>query len=200
VCLIAVSKTVPRERALAVLEAGVGDLGENRVQEADEKWGGPGPPPARLHMVGRLQRNKARRAVELFGAIHSCDSHRLAERLSLVGEGRRVPVLLEVNVGGEASKAGFTAAELRGAFEALVALPNLRLLGLMTVAPATRDPEDARGCFVSLRRLGEELRRLSPSLGAELSMGMTDDFEVAIEEGATMVRVGRAIYGARPPA
>ena len=198
VTLIAVSKTVPRDRALAATEAGIRDLGENRVQEAHEKWGDGGEAGLCLHLIGRLQRNKARRAAQLFGLIHSCDSLALAERLSAVSEDKTVPLLVEVNVSGEASKAGFRPEELRYSLDQLLALPHLALRGLMTVAPRVAHPADARESFARLRRLGEALRHEYPQLGPELSMGMTDDYEVAIEEGATMVRVGRAIYGERP--
>ncbi len=197
VTLVAVAKTHPLDRAQAVLAAGVRDIGENRVQEAEEKWGGAECEHVVLHLIGRLQRNKARPALQLFDVIHSCDSLRLAERLSrLVGE-RSVSVLLEVNVSGEPQKAGFGPEALRRELESLAALPGLRLQGLMTVAPLTRSPEEARPHFAALRHLSEELRGQFPALGGTLSMGMTDDFEVAIEEGATLVRVGRAIYGER---
>jgi len=195
VTLVAVAKTQPLDRAQAVLAAGVRNIGENRVQEAQKKWEGPERGRVQLHLVGRLQRNKARPAVALFDVVHSCDSLRLADRLSrLVGEGS-LDVLLEVNVGGEPQKAGFGPEELRREIKHLVALPGLRLQGLMTIAPATRSSKDARPHFAALRQLGEELRGQYPALGTTLSMGMTDDFEAAIEEGATLVRIGRAIYG-----
>lgn len=197
VTLVAVAKTHQLDRAQAVLSAGVRDIGENRVQEAEEKWGGPEREQVVLHLVGRLQRNKARPALDLFDVIHSCDSLRLAERLSrLVGE-RSLSVLLEVNVSGEPQKAGFGPEEIRRDLASLATLPGLCLQGLMTVAPASRSPEEARPYFAALRHLSEELRGQYPALGGILSMGMTDDFEVAIEEGATLVRVGRAIYGER---
>lgn len=197
VTVVAVTKTHPLDVALAALPGGIRDFGENRVQEAEAKWEECEGQGARLHMVGRLQRNKARKAVELFDAIHSCDSIALAERLSRVAGPAAVRVFLEVNIGGEATKAGFSPDELRRSLQELAALPNLELAGLMTVAPVVDSPEDARPWFISLRRLGEELRAQKPELGPGLSMGMTGDYEVAIEEGATLVRVGRAIYGAR---
>ncbi len=199
--VIAVTKTHPLERVLEAWEAGIRDFGENRVQEAETKWSGHIPEAARLHMIGRLQRNKARRALELFDTIHSCDSLELARRLSrLAGEpgGRGTArVLLEVNTGGESTKAGFSPAELAHAMADLVVLPSLELRGLMTVAPVVPSMEEARPYFSSLRKLSELLRNRHPELGPELSMGMTDDYPVAIEEGATLVRVGRAIFGAR---
>lgn len=200
VTLVAVAKTQPRERALAVLEAGVPDVGENRVQEAEEKWAGGSAPDLRLHLVGRLQRNKARRAARLFDVVHSCDSLPLARRLSDVSraEGRSLRVLLEVNVASEESKAGFAPDELRAAIGPLAELPALELRGLMTIAPRVAHPEEARPHFAALCELARELAEAQPGLGTELSMGMTDDFEIAIEEGATLVRVGRAIYGERP--
>lgn len=197
VALVAACKTQPRERALAVLDAGVRHLGENRVQEAEEKWAEGVPGGAELHLIGTLQRNKARRAVSLFETVQSCDSVALARRLSDVADSKPMHVLLEVNVSGEASKSGFAPDELRREIDEVLALPNLVVDGLMTIAPLAPSPEHARPVFRSLRELSEELRGCFPSLGGELSMGMTDDYEVAIAEGSTMVRVGRAIYGRR---
>lgn len=196
--VVAVAKTQPRSQAIAVLEAGIGHIGENRVQEAEEKWSGHVGRDFTLHMIGRLQRNKARRAASLFDVIQSCDSLQLARRLSALQQDPPVRVLLEVNMSGEESKAGFAPFGLRSALSEILSLSNLRLEGLMTIAPATRTPEDARPHFRGLRQLSEDLRAKYDSLGADLSMGMTGDFEIAIEEGATIVRVGRAIYGERP--
>jgi hypothetical protein len=152
-----------------------------------------------------LQTNKAARAVELFARVQSVDSVRLAEALSLRAHqtGRALPVLLEVNVAGEASKSGIAPNDLVSMARAIAALPNLHVEGLMTVAPLVDDLEAVRPVFRQMRALRETLRAEVP-IGAdggwqELSMGMTDDFEVAIEEGATLVRIGRAIFGARPP-
>lgn len=205
--IVAVTKTHPLQVALQALEAGITDFGENRVQETEAKWGqlpaGIARESITLHMVGRLQRNKARKAVALFDVIHSCDSIELAKRLAkpmTIQHGSpvvRVPTLLEVNLSGEPTKAGFAAAHLEAALEELSSLPNVELRGLMTVAPIVPSPEDARTYFVELRRLSERLRARHASLGPELSMGMTDDYEVAIEEGATIVRIGRAIFGPR---
>lgn len=197
VTLVAACKTQPRERALAVLDAGIRDLGENRVQEAEEKWREAPPEGVRLHMIGRLQRNKARRATALFDLVQSCDSLALARRLATGAVGDRVRVLLEVNVSGEETKAGFSPADLRESLPLLLGVEGLSVEGLMTVAPASADPEGNRRYYAALRGLSEELRSRHAALGPALSMGMTDDYEIAIEEGATIVRVGRAMYGER---
>ncbi len=196
VTLVAACKTQPPEKIAAAKAAGIEHFGENRVQEAEAKWNPGLRQGVTLHMIGRLQRNKVRRALVLFDVIQSVDSLALAERISRLATGV-VPVLLEVNVGGEESKAGFPPQALREQLGPVLSLPNLEVRGLMTIAPLVDDPERARPYFRGLRELGEELRAELPSLGAELSMGMTDDYEVAIEEGATIVRVGRAIFGER---
>lgn len=197
--LIAVSKTVPVERLRAALAAGLTILGENRVQEGVEK--ASQLPGATWHLIGPLQSNKARRAVESFETIETVDSADLAARLDrLTGElrpGRPLPVLLQVNVDADPAKAGFAPAGLEATVAPLLELPNLEIRGLMTVGRLVEDPAEARPTFVALRRLSEQLRRSVPSLGPELSMGMSADFEVAVEEGATMVRVGQALFGAR---
>jgi len=201
VLLVAVSKTVPPERLRAAVEAGLDTLGENRVQEAAAKVGEV--PGARWHLVGPLQSNKVRRAVELFDVIETVDGIDLARRLDrIAGElrrGRPLPVLLQVNVDVDPAKAGFTADAMGDALPTLLALPNLDVRGLMTVGRLVADPEDARATFVALRELAARLRTDQPALGPELSMGMSDDYPVAVEEGATIVRVGRALFGERPP-
>ncbi len=190
VTLVAVGKSFPAEVIAEGIAAGITHLGENRVQEAAAKIPALHHLPATWHMVGHLQTNKAKTALELFDIIHSVDSLHLAQVLSRRAE-RTIPVLLEVNVAGEASKFGFTPSEALQSAEAVAPLPHLDLRGLMTIAPFVNDPEEVRPVF-------RELRRLRDALGlAELSMGMTDDFEVAIEEGATIVRIGRAIFGER---
>ena len=200
--LIAVSKTVPVERLRAALAAGLTSLGENRVQEGAEK--ASLLPGATWHLIGPLQSNKARRAVEVFDSVQTVDRLDLAARLDrLAGElrpGRPLPVLLQVNVDADPAKAGFAASELGPVIPVLLAYPNLVVEGLMTVGRLVVDPGAARPTFVALRRLSEALRRVHPTLGAGLSMGMSDDFEIAVEEGATIVRVGRALFGARPAA
>ncbi len=198
--LVAVSKTVPVERLRAAVAAGLEILGENRVQEALGKVGEV--PGASWHLIGPLQSNKARRAVEAFAMIQTVDGVDLAARLDrLAAEirpGRPMPVLLQVNVDQDPSKAGFTPDALSKALPEILALRRLDVRGLMTVGRLAPDPEHARPTFVALRRLAEGLRAAQPALGTGLSMGMSDDFEVAIEEGATIVRVGRALFGARP--
>ena len=197
--LVAVSKTVPAERLRAATAAGLRDLGENRVQEAAEKQ--PSVPGARWHLIGPLQSNKARRAVEIFDQIQTVDSDELAIRLDRMAlemrPARPLPILLQVNVDEDPAKAGFTAAGLEAALPGLIALPGLQINGLMTVGRFVTDPEAARPTFVRLRRLSEHLTHLVSGLGPELSMGMSADFEVAVEEGATIVRVGQAIFRAR---
>jgi hypothetical protein len=201
VTLVAVSKTVPAERLRAAVAAGHDVLGENRVQEAAAKI--PVVPDARWHLVGPLQANKARRAIELFDVLEAVDSAELARRLDrIAGEirpGRPVPILLEVNVDADPTKAGFTPEAVAAELRALLALPNLEVRGLMTIGRLVSSPADARSTFVALRELADRLRAVHPSLGPDLSMGMTDDFEIAVEEGATIVRVGRALFGARAP-
>jgi PLP dependent protein len=200
VTLLAVSKTVDAGRLRAAVAAGLIDLGENRVQEAVAK--APEVPGARWHLVGPLQSNKARRALEVFGSIQSVDSIDLARRLDrLVPEvrpGDRYPVLVQVNVDRDPAKAGFRPDDVDAALPALLDLPGLEVRGLMTVGRLTTDPAEARRTFQELQAVSTRCRDRWPALGPELSMGMTDDFEVAIEEGATIVRVGRAIFGERP--
>jgi pyridoxal phosphate enzyme (YggS family) len=197
--LVAVSKTASAERVRNAIAAGLTVLGENRVQEGEAKRAlAPG---ARWHLVGPLQSNKARRAVEAFDVIESVDSIELAVRLSRIAAqlGREaLPILVQANVDEDPRKAGFEPAALEDGLPEILALPGLRVAGLMTVGRLVESAEDARPTFVALRRLVERLRSRDSRLGPELSMGMTDDFEVAVEEGATIVRVGRALFGARP--
>ena len=197
--LVAVSKTVEAARLQAAVEAGLTLLGENRVQEAESK--APLLPGVRWHLIGPLQSNKARRAIELFDVIESVDSADLARRLDrIVGEAGRSPlsVYLQVNVDRDQAKAGFQPETLELEMPGLAELGNLRLLGLMTVGRLVDRAEDARPTFTRLRELSERLRGLTGELGPGLSMGMTDDYAVAIEEGATVIRVGRALFGERP--
>ena len=193
VTLVGVSKGVPAQRVAEAYAAGLQDMGENRVQEAADKieaLAAQGVRP-RWHLVGHLQTNKAKTVTGLFAILHSVDSFRLAQALSRRAR-EPLPILLEVNVAQEASKFGFTPQEVASALRSIVDLPNLDVRGLMTIAPQTDQPESVRPVFQRLRELRDELGL------RELSMGMTNDFEVAIEEGATMVRVGRAIFGERP--
>jgi PLP dependent protein len=200
VTLVAVSKTHPVEVVQAAIEAGLTELGENRVQEAVEKTGGTHG--GRWHLVGPLQANKARRALEAVHVIQSVDSLELARRLDrIAGEvrpGSRFPILLQVNVADDPAKAGFEPEAVEADVAELLALPNLRVDGLMTIGRQVASAELARPTFTALRDLRDRLRAANPSLGTALSMGMTDDFEVAVEEGATIVRVGRALFGERP--
>ncbi|MBA2719696.1 MAG: YggS family pyridoxal phosphate-dependent enzyme [Chloroflexi bacterium] len=197
IALVAVSKTVPPHRLVAAVAAGLTTLGENRVQEAESKVALV--PGADWRLVGPLQSNKAKRALAAFSVIESVDTGELAGRLDRlapeVRPGERVPVLLQVNVDGDPAKAGFDPAGLQAALPSLMDLANLDIRGLMTVGRLVDRPEDARSTFVALRGLSERLRR--DGLGPELSMGMSDDYEIAIEEGATIVRVGRALFGHR---
>ena len=200
--LIAVSKTHPPEVLRRVIEAGASDLGENRVQEADEKIEALGRGSARWHLIGHLQANKARRAVALFDVIHSLDSASLARRLDrLCEEAERdaLPVLIQVDLGNETTKTGVSEAELPGLIKAVSACVRLRLTGLMTLPPFFDDPELVRPFFRRLRELRDALiaREVFDANRGELSMGMSHDYEVAVEEGATLVRVGTAIFGER---
>ncbi|GAB4371830.1 MAG: YggS family pyridoxal phosphate-dependent enzyme [Acidobacteriota bacterium] len=202
ITLVAVTKTVTPPRIAEAIEAGQRDFGENRVQEALEKI--PHLPPVRWHMIGHLQRNKARKVVGRFELIHSVDTPRLVDTLDRLGRERGLVVrtLIEVNVGGEASKSGIAPEELPALLDHAAGREGLSVEGLMTVPPWTDDPQDARPYFAALARLREReaaVRRPGVRL-AHLSMGMSHDFEVAIEEGATIVRVGSAIFGPRPPA
>ena len=199
VTLVGVTKTVAAVTVQAAVDAGLADLGENRVQEAQAKIPVVGRARVRWHFIGHLQRNKAGRAVELFDRVHSVDDAELAEALSrhATAAGRTLPVLVEVNVGGEASKFGVAPEGLAGLLERVAELPGLALDGLMTVEPPVDEPEAARPAFARLRELRDEgERRLGRRL-PELSMGMSGDYEVAVEEGSTMVRLGGAIFGPR---
>ncbi|MEX1045528.1 MAG: YggS family pyridoxal phosphate-dependent enzyme [Chthoniobacterales bacterium] len=197
--LVAVSKTHPAEAVAAAAAAGQRIFGESRVQEARDKI--PACPPGLTwHFIGHLQKNKVRQALPLFGFFHSIDSAPLALAIDRVaGEtGQAVEGLLEVNVSGEGTKYGFTPAQLRTEFPALAKLPNLRIRGLMTMAPYSDNPEDARPVFRALRDLRDELQTTHAQPLPELSMGMSGDFAPAVEEGATLVRVGSSIFGSRP--
>jgi PLP dependent protein len=200
VTIVAVPKSVGIERLRAARAAGLELFGENRVQEAESKVGQVAG--ARWHLVGHLQSNKAGRAIELFEVIHSLDSvalgRRLDELVATRAEGDRLRVFVQVNVDRDPSKEGFTPDELERELPELCALAGLELLGLMTVGRLVDRPEDARPTFSRLRQLSDRLRAADSRLGVGLSMGMSDDFEVAVEEGATVVRIGRQIFGPRP--
>jgi pyridoxal phosphate enzyme (YggS family) len=199
--LVAVSKTVPAKTVKAAIEAGAKILGENYVQEAREKFDALVHYPVSWHFIGHLQSNKAKYAVRLFDLIHSVDSLKLA--CALDKEAKKVdkiqPVLIQVNISGEDTKSGISAAEAPGLILEVSRLENLSLKGLMTMPPYFYQPEKVRPYFAALRQLRDRLKDQSiPNVSMdELSMGMTGDFEVAIEEGATLVRIGTAIFGER---
>jgi len=205
ITLMAVSKTVEPERIRQAYAAGIRVFGENRVQEFAEKAAALADlEEAKWHLIGHLQTNKAKRAAEQFHAIDSVDSLRLAEKLNQSAQqaDKRLAVLIEIKVGKEESKSGVPAdsPELDGLLRGMEQFTNLQVRGLMTVPPLTDDPEGARPFFRMLRDLGDSiaLRKLPRIRMDVLSMGMSHDFEVAIEEGSTCVRVGTAIFGARP--
>jgi hypothetical protein len=199
--LVAISKTFPAESIRAAYEAGLRDFGENRVQEAAAKQPALSDLSIRWHLVGHLQTNKAKAARELFHWVHSVDSFRLAQKLdqARASGGGRLPVLLEVNLGGEESKAGVRESEIIQLAEQTSKLAGLEVRGLMVIPPFFDDPEQVRPYFRRLRELAREIdaRNIAHLSMQELSMGMSHDFEVAIEEGATIIRVGTAIFGAR---
>ena len=197
--LVAVGKMQPVERIGEAIEAGLSVFGENYVQEAEGKI--RAFPQAEWHLVGKLQRNKVKRAVSLFSWIQTVDSVGLLAEISrrAEAEGKVLPVLAEVNLAGERSKAGVAPGELAGLVDAASGLPGVLLRGLMAIPPWSEDPEASRPYFIRLRELLAECasRGGAGSAMKELSMGMSNDFEAAVEEGATMVRVGTAIFGSR---
>lgn len=206
--LLGASKRQPAARVAAAARAGLLDFGENYVQEASSKilmvkeiLGSEAAAQLRWHGIGRLQRNKAREAVASFSRIHTVDSARLAAELARHADaaGRRLPVLLQVNLSGEPQKAGVAAAALPDLLDAVAAQASLEAVGLMTMPAPAADPELARPVFSALRALRDELRATpSGAKLSELSMGMSHDFEVAVEEGATWVRIGTDLFGPRP--
>jgi PLP dependent protein len=198
--LMAVTKNFPRETVVAAQAAGLVLFGENRVQEAEQKYAGFSPMPE-LHLIGHLQRNKAKVAAGLFSCVQSIDKVETAETLNArcAELGRTMDILLELNASGEESKSGFHSREdLLAAIEAIQGLTHLRVRGLMTVGPLDADEGGVRGSFSSLKKLFDDIRRTgSRDLFDILSMGMSGDFEIAIEEGSTLVRIGTALFGAR---
>jgi PLP dependent protein len=198
VTLIAVTKTFSAERVREAVEAGQTDVGENRLQEAESKI--PLLPSSlRWHYIGQLQRNKVRKVLPLFAMVHSIDSLRLAQFTNEVARdlGLFPKVFLQVNHADEESKAGFSLEDLRAQWETLLQLDRLEIVGLMTVPPAVEDPEQSRPWFAALRELRDELSRGMSSPLPYLSMGMSGDYIVAVEEGATHIRIGSAIFGKR---
>lgn len=203
VTLVGASKTQPAAALAAAWEAGLRVFGENRVQEAAAKSRELGELPIEWHLIGPLQTNKVKPALDLFRTIHSIDRLRVAEAVEreAARRGLRIDGLLEVNLGGEESKHGFLPAELAEAARPLAGLQHLRIAGLMAIPPQGEDPEEARPWFRRLRELRDELAARPEWAAAGfpgwLSMGMSQDFEVAVEEGATHVRVGTSLFGAR---
>ena len=199
VTLISVSKTHPAELVDEIVIAGARDLGENRVQEAMEKK--PGVRSARWHLIGPLQRNKARAALEVFDVIHTVDRPEIGDRLQFLLEEhwpeRVMDVLLEINVGSEPQKAGVIPADARELLEAVCRHDRLAVTGIMAIPPFEADPEASRPYYRGLRELRDRLQDETGHVLPELSMGMSHDFEVAVAEGATLVRVGTAIFGPR---
>jgi len=199
--LVAVSKTIAADTVREAIEAGVTILGENYVQEAREKFNALAQYPVSWHFIGHLQSNKAKYAVRLFDLIHSVDSLKLARELDK--QAKKVdkiqPILVQVNISGEDTKSGISADEAPGLVAEISKLENLSIKGLMTMPPYFYQPEKVKPFFAALRELRDRIKEQAPpnlSL-EELSMGMTGDFEVAIEEGATLVRIGTAIFGER---
>ncbi len=200
ITLIAVSKTKPVEMLQEVYDAGVRDFGENKVQEICEKYDKL-PPDIRWHMIGHLQRNKVKYIIDKVCMIHSVDSYRLAEEINIQAKKRRIvmPVLMEVNIAGEQTKYGVSKEDAILLAQEMSHLDNLHVQGLMAVAPYVEDPEDNRKYFQQIRKLAVDIQRKNiDNIDMHaLSIGMTGDYAVAIEEGATMVRVGTGIFGER---
>lgn len=198
VTVVGVSKTFPAERIREAFESGIRHFGENRVQEWEAKAPVVEGLGATWHLVGHLQRNKAARAIRLFHTIDSVDSLPLAEKLNTAaGEGRRLPILIEVRLDPTVTKTGCDPAELSRLAEGVLLMPRLELRGLMTVPELTADAHEARPVFRRLREMRDTLSRQLDWPLPELSMGMSRDFDIAIEEGATQVRIGTALFGAR---
>lgn len=200
VTLIAVSKTKPVSMLQEIYDAGARDFGENKVQELCQKYEEL-PQDIRWHMIGHLQRNKVKQVVGKAALIHSVDSYRLAQEISLQAQKQNitVPILIEVNIAKEESKFGIAKEDTIQLVEEIAELPNLTIQGLMTIAPFVDDPEDNRLYFREIKQLSVDIKNknIDNVTMDVLSMGMTNDYEVAIEEGATIVRVGTGIFGAR---
>ena len=198
--IVTVTKGHAMGAVRAAVAAGLRDLGENRIEELEEKVSVPGDAAVRWHMIGHVQRRKAGRAARLAALVHSVDSLRLAERLSRFGEaqGRRIPVLVQVNASGEATKGGFPAAAALDGIGRVAELGGLRVLGLMTMAPLTGDEAVLRRVFAKTRAVIEAAAAVPGVEGRELSMGMSNDYGPAVEEGSTMVRLGTTLLGPRP--
>ncbi|SYZ72129.1 conserved hypothetical protein [Candidatus Zixiibacteriota bacterium] len=198
ITIVAVSKTFPEDAVRAAVKAGITDIGENRLQEAEPKIKNLGD-IARWHMIGHLQSNKVKRAVKIFDTIQSVDSFRLAELIDTDDEihARTVSCLIEVNSSGEKSKFGVEPSKTLDLIKKISFLQNMKLCGLMTIGPLTDDPSQIRAAFRMTRKLFEEGKQIVGDYFNTLSMGMSSDYEIAVEEGATMVRIGTAIFGRR---
>jgi pyridoxal phosphate enzyme (YggS family) len=199
--LVAVSKTIPVNRVKEAIELGVTILGENYVQEARDKFNVLGSYPVSWHFIGHLQTNKAKYAVRLFDLIHSVDTLKLARELDKQAKkvNKFQDILIQINVSKEPSKSGSDIENAANLIKDIVHLENLSLKGFMAMPPFFKNPEKARPYFIALRNLRDQIQKTLPGVALdELSMGMTGDFEVAIEEGATFVRIGTAIFGERP--
>ncbi len=194
ITIMAATKTVPTEAILSAHECGITNFGENYVQEAEKKKMALGlqTTDVEWHMIGHLQSNKVNKAVEIFDVIESVDSVSLAEAIAKKATTKPIPIMLEINISLESSKFGFYPEDLRTVYKKLKSLSELCITGLMTIAPQVSDTEKVRPFFRHLRKLNDELGL------SELSMGMTNDFEIAIQEGATIIRLGRALFGPRP--
>lgn len=199
ITIVAVSKTFPREAVNAAYDLGFRHFGENRVQEIRQKFETPLPEDARVHLIGPLQTNKVRQAIRVVHRIESVDRERLVDSLAeeLPKQDRRMSVLVQVNVSGETQKSGCAPEDALALVRHIAAVPELTCDGLMTMAPYVDDPEAIRPVFAGLRALREDLREATGLPLPVLSMGMSGDFEVAIAEGATHIRIGRALFGDR---
>ena len=200
VTVVAITKAHPLAAIEAALAAGIRDIGENRIEEMEEKVAALGRDAAHWHMVGHVQSRKAPRAVALADLVHSVDTVRLGQKLSRAAESTdgKVSVLVQVNTSGEGAKAGFSGEDALEGLHELLELPGLSIAGLMTMAPWTDDEGALRAAFRRLREIHEEATRTTGYSGKELSMGMTNDYPIAVEEGSTMVRIGTALFGERP--
>lgn len=197
--LIGVTKGHPLEAVVAAVAAGLGDVGENRIEELEGKRAARGVPDVRWHFIGHVQSRKAARVFEASDVIHSVDSLKLARRLSAAASeaGRVARVLVQVNTSGEEAKGGLEGDDVVERIHEVAELPALEVLGLMTMAPFVDDERVLRATFAGLRDASERVRSVTARVGAELSMGMTNDLEIAVREGSTMVRIGTALFGER---
>lgn len=200
VTVVAITKAHPLAAIEAALAAGIRDIGENRIEEMEEKVAALGRAAAHWHMVGHVQSRKASRAVALADLVHSVDTVRLGQKLSRAAQSTdgKVSVLVQVNTSGEGAKSGFPGDNVLEGLHGLLELPGLSIAGFMTMAPWTDDEGRLRAAFRRLREIHEEATRSTGYSGKELSMGMTNDYPIAVEEGSTIVRIGTALFGERP--